>query len=699
MEWYLPGSYTGAVTYDIKIFDNSDPNNAVLSADNISAENYQVTSALLGGHSYFWVIQSHGALGVSGYSASALFRIDNSIGGTPPVPIPTWPVANTTIFETTPDLGWFTSSPFEGALTFDVVVTDLATGLPVYTVNGLASANQNVPSGILLGGHSYTWQVQSHFNGTASGYSSLASFNIFSDQGGVPPVPVPCWPSNNSSIYTSTPVLEWYLGGAYSGTVSYDIELFDVSAPAAVVFDTTVSGNSTFVTVTLLAGHSYQWHVRSTGSAVHSDYSAYALFSIDNSLGGVPPKPVQTWPINNASIFVTTPKMEWYLGGNYGGPVTYDISVFNNTDLVNPVYSAPDISTEYTTLTTPLLPGNSYSWEVQTHAGSLASGYSSFASFNTDGIQYGNPKPYIAWPLGGATIFDLKPLLEWYILGTPTGTVTYEIELKAASDLFDGTNTIVTSNSAQSFQFPSSLTSGQSYHWRVRLLSTAAVPSGWSDEILTGGAQFSLAASASEVAVPMAGSPVNGVYVPSGAVCLSWYITTAPVANQTYKLEISKSPDLSSPVGTYDNLATMNKIINSLDNGTYYWRVTAKSVDGKSTGYSDKGNFHVGSTTGITNEESIIPKVFEVFQNYPNPFNPSTQIKYGLPKASDVTIKVYNMLGQEIKTLVSEHKNAGTFTVRWNGDNNNGSKVSSGIYIFRVAAGSNSSTMKMILIK
>ncbi len=108
------------------------------------------------------------------------------------------------------------------------------------------------------------------------------------------------------------------------------------------------------------------------------------------------------------------------------------------------------------------------------------------------------------------------------------------------------------------------------------------------------------------------------------------------------------------------------------------------------------------SVTGIeennlTNKN--IPDKFEISQNYPNPFNPSTMINYSLPIASHVTIKIFDLLGQEIKTLVNEERSAGVYSVQWNGDNNMGVKVSSGTYIYRVAAGSFVQTKKMVLLK
>ncbi|MCH8325423.1 MAG: T9SS type A sorting domain-containing protein [Bacteroidetes bacterium] len=106
------------------------------------------------------------------------------------------------------------------------------------------------------------------------------------------------------------------------------------------------------------------------------------------------------------------------------------------------------------------------------------------------------------------------------------------------------------------------------------------------------------------------------------------------------------------------------------------------------------------------NNESIsldntinIPVDFTLSQNYPNPFNPSTVIKYALPEASFVTLKIYNMLGQEIKTLVSGDKSAGVYNVQWNGKDNYGSPVASGTYIYRIVTGNYAQSNKMILLK
>lgn len=81
-----------------------------------------------------------------------------------------------------------------------------------------------------------------------------------------------------------------------------------------------------------------------------------------------------------------------------------------------------------------------------------------------------------------------------------------------------------------------------------------------------------------------------------------------------------------------------------------------------------------------------LPKTFALQQNYPNPFNPTTIIKYDLPTDAHVTLKIYNALGQEVRTVRDEVENAGFRSVEWNGTNNEGSPVASGVYFYRIQA-------------
>jgi hypothetical protein len=103
--------------------------------------------------------------------------------------------------------------------------------------------------------------------------------------------------------------------------------------------------------------------------------------------------------------------------------------------------------------------------------------------------------------------------------------------------------------------------------------------------------------------------------------------------------------------------------------------------------------------TAIAGEQEIIPKEFDLYQNYPNPFNPNTTIRYALKQSTRVTLAVFNLLGQEVRTLVKTRQEAGYKTVIWDGLNNQGRKVASGIYLYRLEAGDFVKTRKMVLMK
>ena len=97
-------------------------------------------------------------------------------------------------------------------------------------------------------------------------------------------------------------------------------------------------------------------------------------------------------------------------------------------------------------------------------------------------------------------------------------------------------------------------------------------------------------------------------------------------------------------------------------------------------------------------DNSLVPKEFTLLQNYPNPFNPTTTIQYSIEKPSQVTLKVYNVLGNEVATLVSKHQEAGNYSVLL-GVSKGTASLSSGVYFYILEAGSFVSTKKLILIK
>ena len=95
----------------------------------------------------------------------------------------------------------------------------------------------------------------------------------------------------------------------------------------------------------------------------------------------------------------------------------------------------------------------------------------------------------------------------------------------------------------------------------------------------------------------------------------------------------------------------------------------------------------------------VVPKEFALLQNFPNPFNPSTEIRFALPSNEYVSLNIYNMVGQKIKTLKAENMVAGYHSVIWNGTNNVGNLVSAGMYFYSIQSNTFKKTKKMLYLK
>jgi len=115
--------------------------------------------------------------------------------------------------------------------------------------------------------------------------------------------------------------------------------------------------------------------------------------------------------------------------------------------------------------------------------------------------------------------------------------------------------------------------------------------------------------------------------------------------------------------------------------------------------YFDNISFSPSNSVGVDNKSETFPQGFVLEQNFPNPFNPSTTIDYELPENGLVNIKIYDITGRQINTLVSSHQYSGYKSIQWNATNNHGERVSAGIYLYIIQAGEFVQTKKMVLLK
>ncbi len=167
-----------------------------------------------------------------------------------------------------------------------------------------------------------------------------------------------------------------------------------------------------------------------------------------------------------------------------------------------------------------------------------------------------------------------------------------------------------------------------------------------------------------------------------------WAFNAEKCSNQYFTIEA-----IDNWWGTTDEVAIGAMIYDGADD---YGRPTVAYIP------CATGPFPIsGAVTGILepNDPPDIPRAFMLSQNYPNPFNTGTTISYALNQPGDVTVEVFNVLGQRIWDTAFGYQDTGRYSVFWDGRNANGRTVSSGIYFYRLSLDDQFRTKKMVLLK
>jgi hypothetical protein len=158
-------------------------------------------------------------------------------------------------------------------------------------------------------------------------------------------------------------------------------------------------------------------------------------------------------------------------------------------------------------------------------------------------------------------------------------------------------------------------------------------------------------------------------------------------------------------VDTIDWTGWKQKVINVGDipgsgERLFHSIVVKQTSEGLTSGEIYFDAVQSGVPTSVEKDKDVMPAEYALEQNYPNPFNPSTQIAFTIPEASNVTLEIYNMLGEKVSTLVDSRRlSAGRYEYTWNGKDNFGGRLSSGVYLYRIQAGEFVQIKKMMMLK
>ncbi len=179
-----------------------------------------------------------------------------------------------------------------------------------------------------------------------------------------------------------------------------------------------------------------------------------------------------------------------------------------------------------------------------------------------------------------------------------------------------------------------------------------------------------------EILSPAYGDTINDISI-------SWSSVQHESGINGYELELD---NLVIPISTTDYDVT-------LDAGEHTARVRAINGLNNTGGFSETIVFTLQNLVSVEETTAPIPSAFNLLQNYPNPFNAGTTIEYHLPKSATVSLKVYNVIGQLVETLVNQQKEAGFHKATWNA-----SHVGSGLYFYKITTGEYSEVKKLMLL-
>ena len=160
-----------------------------------------------------------------------------------------------------------------------------------------------------------------------------------------------------------------------------------------------------------------------------------------------------------------------------------------------------------------------------------------------------------------------------------------------------------------------------------------------------------------------------------------------------------------APIEAFENQLTISDIedtfyqIEGRDNGTYYYQVRARDAQDQWSVYSNREEAIVDSPTGITENTFTTPATFALPQNYPNPFNASTEIAFSLASPGVVRLEVFDISGRLVKTLIDGWYRMGNHSIVWDGLNDTGESVASGIYLYKLSSADRSLSRQMVLLK
>lgn len=364
-------------------------------------------------------------------------------------------------------------------------------------------------------------------------------------------------------------------------------------------------------------------------------------------------KPI--YPANNSTGLFLPIEFKWSSVPNI---ISYGLQVSTDISFNQPLLSLTNLTdTSYTH--NLLNHATQYYWRVKTELSSDHENWSLAWEFTTIDYQYN-----LSAPENNSTELMFPIEFKW---SNVQNALSYELQISTNSS-FNASTQSFTNLSDTTYKVIS-LKNDTQYYWRVKTVFSSGYEN-WSPVW-----KFTTTDYPDILLAPKK----NSINIPT-TVKLLWKKSTNAIS---YLVQVSLDPTFTDSSFTYDVEDTMKVLENLKSYRKYFWKVQPTLLDGNE-GWSEIWSF----TT------MQLPLTFKLYQNHPNPFNPSTKISWQAPLSGWQTIKVFDVLGKEVKTLVDEYRNAGSYEVEFIANN-----LPSGVYFYQLKVGDYLETKKMTFLK
>ncbi|MBI5216761.1 MAG: T9SS type A sorting domain-containing protein [Ignavibacteriae bacterium] len=631
---FLWNSSQGATSYRIQISTDSTFAVVTVDSNNITTTSLTV-SGLLPTTKYFWRVNASNTSGSSSWSATLHFTTRSGVLSSPSQLLPE---NGRTGLPNSIRLYW--DQPCNAPTFILQVAYDSLFSNMIFSCGGINRTWYDFTE--LLNGTWHYWRLRSVNGSDTSSWSGIWKFKTW---GGEPYTPTLASPGNDSTCVSLNPVLRW---NAAPGASYYRLQVSTDSLFVSIMFDSNNIVQTSKTILGLLATTTYYWRVKGTNDYGTSEWSTTYRFTTRE---GTLLTPALTNPSNGAMNVPVATTLTWQRPCGVTSfilQVGYDSAftsvLFNSgvTASTKDLFELPTATWHY--------------WRLRSVSGSDTSAWSSTWKFRT---------------IGGEVTVTVTMNERWNLISVPLTVSDYR-----RSNLFPSATSSAFAYTGSGYAVAETLRNGKGYWLKfassgsvnltgvARSVDTFNVAEGWN-----------LIGSISSPFAVKYLSPIPSVLFTSGVY----------EYNRGYELTDTIKPGK----GYWVHANQTGKLVLSL--------VASQSSLGKLNIIS-KHELPPPPPEGDGNIEpqtsNLKPETFMLEQNYPNPFNPSTIIRYQLPVDSWVTLKVYNVLGEEVAKLADGLQVSGFRFIEWDA-----SGLSSGMYMYRMTAGKFQQTRKLILLK